>query len=67
MDVVNKLLAQLAPPAVANARKEAAAMQAIVDAEKGGFPIAACDWDFYAEKVRKERYAFDESQLKPYF
>jgi len=67
VDVVNKLLAQLAPPAVANARKEAAAMQAIVDAEQGGFEVAAWDWDFYAEKVRKERYAFDESQLKPYF
>ena len=64
---VNKLLVQLAPPAVANARREAAAMQSIVDAEKGGFQIAAWDWDFYAEKVRKERYAFDESQLKPYF
>jgi peptidyl-dipeptidase Dcp len=65
--VVNKLLAQLAPPAVANAQREAADMQAIIDAEKGGFQLAACDWDFYTEKVRKERYAFDESQLKPYF
>ncbi len=67
VDVVNKLLAQLAPPAVANARREAAAMQAIIDAEKGGFQAAAWDWDFYAEKVRKAQYAFDESQLKPYF
>jgi peptidyl-dipeptidase Dcp len=67
VETVNKLLAQLAPPAVANARKEAADMQAIVDAEKGGFQIAAWDWNFYAEKVRKERYAFDETQLKPYF
>ena len=67
VDTVNKLLAQLAPPAVANARREAAAMQTMVDAEKGGFTIGAADWDFYAEKVRQERYAFDESQLKPYF
>lgn len=67
VETVNKLLAQLAPPAVANARREAADMQAIIDAEKGGFQLAACDWDFYAEKVRKEKYAFDESQLKPYF
>ncbi|MBS0630599.1 MAG: M3 family metallopeptidase [Verrucomicrobia bacterium] len=67
VDTVNKMLAQLAPPAVANARREAAAMQAIIDAEKGGFQLTASDWDFYAEKVRKEKYAFDESQLKPYF
>jgi len=64
---VNKLLSDLAPAAVANAKREGADMQAIIDQEKGGFPLAACDWDFYSEKVRKARYAFDESQLKPYF
>jgi peptidyl-dipeptidase Dcp len=64
---VNKLLAELAPPAVANARREAADMQAIVDQEKGGFQVASWDWDFYAEKVRKARYAFDESELRPYY
>ena len=67
VDTVNKLIAQLAPPAVANARKEAAAMQALVDSEHGGFQIASWDWAFYAEKVRKTQYAFDESQLRPYF
>ena len=65
--VLNKLLAQLAPAAVGNARKEAADMQAIVDAERGGFQIGAADWDYYTEKVRAARYAFDESQLKPYY
>lgn len=64
---VNKLLSELAPPAVANARKEAADMQSIVDKENGGFQITACDWEFYSDKVRKSRYAFDESELRPYF
>jgi peptidyl-dipeptidase Dcp len=64
---VNKLLADLAPPAVANARHEAADMQNIVDQENGGFQIASWDWDFYSEKVRKARYAFDESDLRPYY
>ena len=67
VDAVNKLLADSAAPAVANARKEAADMQAIVDQEKGGFQIASWDWDFYSEKVRQARYDFDESQLRPYF
>ena len=67
VDTVNRLLTQLAAPAVANARKEAADMQAIVDREKGGFTVAACDWDLYSEKVRQARYAFDESQLRPYY
>jgi peptidyl-dipeptidase Dcp len=64
---VNKLLADLAPPAVANAKREAADMQKIVDQANGGFQIAACDWDFYSEQVRKARYDFDESQLRPYY
>ncbi len=64
---VNEMLARLAAPAVANARREAAAMQRIVDEEGGGFQIAAWDWDYYAEKVRRAKYAFDESELKPYF
>jgi peptidyl-dipeptidase Dcp len=64
---VNKLLSDLAPPAVANAKHEAADMQKIVDEEKGGFQIASWDWPFYSEKVRKARYAFDESELRPYY
>jgi peptidyl-dipeptidase Dcp len=64
---VNKLLADLAVPAVANARREAADMQKIVDQENGGFQIASWDWDFYSEKVRKARYQFDESEVRPYY
>src|SRR5437773_3724068 len=54
---VNKLLGELAPASVANAKREAGEMQKIVDQENGGFQIAAWDWDFYSEKVRKARYA----------
>lgn len=64
---VSKMMAGLAPAAVANARREAADMQAIVNEEDGGFQIAAWDWAYYAEKVRKARFNFDESQLRPYF
>ena len=55
------------PPAVANAKREGAEIQTIIDQEKGGFQLAAWDWDFYSEKVRKARYDFDEAQLQPYF
>src|SRR6195256_649626 len=67
VSTVNKLLANLTVPAVANAHREAADMQKIVDQEKGGFQIASWDWDFYSEKVRKARYAFDESDVRPYY
>jgi len=64
---VNKLLADLAPPAIANAKREAAEQQKIVDQEKGAFQIGACDWNFYSEKVRKAKYNFDESEVRPYY
>ncbi len=63
---VNKMMAGLAPAAVANAKKEAADLQKVIDAEHGGFKLQPWDWAFYSEKVRSARYAFDESQLKPY-
>jgi len=63
---VNDMLRQLAPPAVANAKREAAELQQVIDSEGGGFQLAAWDWDYYSEKVRAKKYAFDESQLKPY-
>jgi peptidyl-dipeptidase Dcp len=64
---VNKMLAEITPPAVANARKEIADMQGVIDQQHGEFKLAPWDWDFYSEQVRKARYAFDESQLRPYF
>ena len=64
---VNKLLADSAAPAVVNAKKEGADIQAVIDEEKGGFSLASWDWDFYSGKVRKARYDFDEAQIRPYF
>jgi len=64
---VNERLAGLAPPAVANARREAADLQAMIDAEGGDFELASWDWDFYTEKVSAAKYNFDGAQLKPYF
>jgi peptidyl-dipeptidase Dcp len=63
---VNEMLRQLAPAAVANATREATELQAVIDKEGGGFELAPWDWAYYTEKVRVEKYAFDESQLKPY-
>jgi peptidyl-dipeptidase Dcp len=64
---VNKLLAEFAKPAVANARREGADIQQAIDADKGGFQLAAHDWAFYSDKVRAQRFNFDQAQLKPYF
>jgi len=64
---VNKLMSEFAKPAVANARREAAEIQQAIDADKGGFQLAAHDWAYYSDKVRAQRFNFDASQLKPYF
>lgn len=61
------LLAQLAAPAVEQAKREAAQIQNIIDAQNGGFKLAAWDWDYYAEQVRKSRYKLEESEVRPYF
>jgi peptidyl-dipeptidase Dcp len=66
-EAVNQLLAEFAKPAVNNAKKEAAEIQKVIDAEKGGFQASAADWDYYSDKVRAEKYAFDQNQLRPYF
>ncbi|HEY0334244.1 MAG TPA: peptidyl-dipeptidase Dcp [Stenotrophomonas sp.] len=62
-----KLLNDTVPAATAKARGEVAEMQKVIDAQNGGFKLAASDWDFYAEQVRKAKYDLDESQIKPYF
>jgi peptidyl-dipeptidase Dcp len=64
---VNERLASLAPPAVANARREASDLQALIDSESGDFQLESWDWAYYTEKVRKARFDFDASQLRPYF
>lgn len=69
---VNTMLKQLVPPAVANARREAADIQALIDSQAKAngtqsFQLEPWDWDFYAEQVRKAKYSYDESQVRPYF
>ncbi|MDQ3269738.1 MAG: M3 family metallopeptidase [Pseudomonadota bacterium] len=70
-EAVNQMLAKLAPAAVANARREGAAIQKMIDKDqtaKGDptFQLQPWDWAYYTEKVRQDQFNFDESELKPY-
>lgn len=67
VEAVNQRLSELTVPAVTNVRREASDLQALIDAEGGGFQLASWDWDFYTEKLRAQRFDFDASQLRPYF
>ena len=62
-DAALKLLTDTVPAATAKARREVGEMQKVIDAQQGGFKLAAADWDFYAEQVRKAKYDLDESQI----
>jgi peptidyl-dipeptidase Dcp len=64
---VYNLLQKVFDPAIARAKEEVADMQKMVDSEGGKFKIESWDWWYYAEKVRMEKYALDEEQLRPYF
>jgi peptidyl-dipeptidase Dcp len=62
-----KFMQDLVPAATSRAEAEAKDIQAVIDAQKGGFQVQAWDWTHYAEQVRKAKYDLDESQIKPYF
>ena len=56
----------LVPAATAKANEEAKDIQAVIDAQKGGFQVAPFDWEFYSEQVRKAKYDVDEAAVRPY-
>ena len=57
----------IVPAARARALDEQAEIQKVIFQQDGQFSAEAWDWSFYAEQVRREKYALDEAQLKPYF
>ncbi|HKL38578.1 MAG TPA: M3 family metallopeptidase [Bacteroidales bacterium] len=63
MDLLNKLW-DAALPVAKQERKE---MQAIIDKEGKDFELKSWDWWYYAEKLRKQKYNLDDSELRPYF
>jgi len=67
VEAVNQRLSELVPPAVANAQREAADLQQIVDASGADFKVASWDWSFYSEQLSATRFDFDASHLRPYF
>jgi peptidyl-dipeptidase Dcp len=59
---VQSMLNRMAPAAVRNADREAAAL-----AEAAGHPLEPWDWAYYSAKVQREKYEVDEQALRPYF
>jgi peptidyl-dipeptidase Dcp len=66
-DNVFKLLNDLWAKAIPVSKNEVKEMQKIIDKEGGRFKLEPSDWWYYAEKVRKEKYNLDDTELRPYF
>ena len=67
---VYELLEKLWAPALDRAKGEAADFQAMINKENkkaDRFQLAAWDWWYYAEKVKKAKYDLDEAMVRPYF
>jgi len=66
-EAVRGLLEKVWKPALKAALADRDALQELIAEEGGNFKIAAWDWRYYAEKLRKRRCDFDEMEVKPYF
>ena len=61
-----ELMESVWTPAVAQVKRDVAAMQAIADREGAKLTIEPWDYRYYAEKLRKEQYDLDFNEVKPY-
>ena len=64
---VYRLLEEIWTPALESAKQELAEMNALFKRDHPNEEFASWDWWYYAEKVRKQKYALDEEMLRPYF
>jgi len=64
---VNDLLLRVWEPARARALTEQKDLEALAATEGFKGQLSGWDWNFYAEKLRQQRFKLDEAELKPYF
>ena len=62
-----ELLMTIWNAALPQAKAEADELQKLMDAEGKGEKLEAWDWWYYTEKLRQQKYALSESELRPYF
>ncbi len=63
MDLLNEVWDAALPVA----KEERKQMQQIINEEGKDFELKSWDWWYYAEKLRKQKYDLDDSELRPYF
>ena len=65
-EAVRGLLMEVWRPARARALEERDTLQTTITAAGDNFKLAAWDWRYYAEKVRKAKFEIDAAEIKPY-
>ncbi|MCK0149981.1 M3 family metallopeptidase [Marivita sp. S6314] len=66
-DAVRSLLMDVWQPAKARAEADAALLEERMVADGVNGPLQAWDWRYYSEARRREEFALNEAELKPYF
>ncbi|MEX2463644.1 MAG: M3 family metallopeptidase, partial [Balneolaceae bacterium] len=66
-DNVLNMLTDLIPSVISNTEREAELIQEMMQEDGITDDLRPWDWEYYAEKVRKDRYDIDESEVRPYF
>ncbi len=64
---VYELLDNVWAPALSKAKEEAADLQAMMKKDGIEGELKGWDWQYYNEKVKKEKYDIDENEIRPYF
>ena len=64
---VYQLCNQIWEAALPIAKAEAKELQKMIEKEGNNFKLAPWDWRYYAEKVKKEKYDLDETEISQYF
>ena len=64
---VNQFIEKIIKAALPVAKKEVAEVAEFARKKDGITELQAWDFAYYAEKLKEEKYAFDEASLKPYF
>lgn len=66
-EAVYTFMDKLWMPAINRAKRERSALSKTMKKEGLTNKFEASDWNYYVEKVRKEKYDFDEEETRPYF
>jgi peptidyl-dipeptidase Dcp len=64
---VYDLLEGLLKYSIPAAKKDVAELQKLLDKDQKGATLEAWDWSYYSEKLKKQKFNFDEEQTRPYF